>query len=352
MKLDLVFRPFVLAAVLLLAARSAFAQQFTPLKLPQASPEASVGQTVGVTDIQIRYHRPAVNKRKVWGGLVPYNEVWRAGANENTTISFSSDVTVGGQKLAAGTYGLHMLPTEKDWTVIFSREAAAWGSFSYDQKEDALRITVTPQAADVQERLGYSFEDPTDSSVDAVMRWEKVRVSFPITVDTPQVVLASIRQELRGLPRFFWQGWNQAAAYCLRTNINLDEAMEWSNQSVGIAETFTNSRVKAGLLEKKGDTKTAEALRAKSLTLANETEMNAYGYQLLGQKKTDEAIEVFKKNVKDHPTSWNVYDSLGEAYATKGDKKLSTENYTKALSMAPESQKKRIRDLLAKLKAS
>jgi tetratricopeptide (TPR) repeat protein len=244
-----------------------------------------------------------------------------------------------------------MLPTEKDWTVIFSNQSAAWGSFSYDPKEDAARITVTPQPADFQERLSYALEEPTETTVQAVMRWEKVRVAFPIEVDTPQVVVASLRRELRGLPRFFWQGWNQAAAYCLRNNVNLDEALEWSNQSVATAETFTNLRTKAGLLEKKGDAKTADALRARSLQLATETEMNAYGYQLLGQKKTDEAIEIFKKNVKDHPASWNVYDSLAEAYATKGDKKLATENYNKALSMAPEAQKKRINAALAQLKA-
>ncbi len=351
MKFGRVFRWLVPAVVLFLPCRAASAQSFPPLTVPQASPEAVVEQTVGITQIRISYHRPAVNKRKIWGGLVPYNEVWRAGANENTTISFSSEATVGGQKIAAGTYGLHMIPTEKDWTVILSRQAAAWGSFSYDQKEDALRITVTPQPAEFQERLGYTFEDPTDTSVQAAMHWEKVRVAFPITVDTPQVVVASLRQELRGLPRFSWQGWNQAAAYCLNHNVNLDEALEWSNQSIGMAETFTNLRVKAGLLEKKGDSKTAEALRARSLRIANETEMNAYGYQLLGQKKTDEAIEVFKKNVRDHPGSWNVYDSLGEAYSIKGDKKQATELYRKARSMAPESQWKRIDDALAKLKA-
>ena len=351
MKLIRNSRRFVFALALLASSRFVAAQGFAPLRVPDASPEASVAQTSGVTDIQIRYHRPAVNKRQVWGGLVPYNEVWRAGANQNTTISFSTDVSVSGQKLAAGTYGLHMLPTEKDWTVIFSNQAAAWGSFSYDQKEDAQRITVASQAADFQERLGYSFEEPTDTSVQAVMHWEKVRIAFPITADTPQLTVASLRRELRGLPRFSWQGWNQAAAYCLRANVNLDEALEWSNQSIALAESFPNLRTKAALLEKKGDTKTAETLRARALQVATETDVNNYGYQLLGQKKTDEAIEVFRKNVKDHPASWNVYDSLAEGYATKGDKKLAVENYTKALSMAPEVQKKRINEALAKLRA-
>ena len=351
MKLVPAFLRLVLGLAILVPASGASGQAFTPIKVPDASPEASVGQTIGVTEVRINYHRPAVNKREIWGKLVPYNEVWRAGANENTTISFSSDVTAGGQKLAAGTYGLHMLPTDKDWTVIFSNMASAWGSFSYDPKEDALRITVTPQPAEFQERLGYSFEDPTDTAAVLAMRWEKVKVAFPIGVDTPQLVLASIRRELRGLPRFSWQGWNQAAAYCLRANINLDEALQWSDRSLAINENFSNLRVKAGLIEKKGDVRAAEALRARSLPLATENEMNNYGYQLMGQKKMGEAIEAFKKNVKDRPASWNVYDSLAEAYATNGDKKLATDYYNKALSVAPESQKKRITDALAKLKA-
>lgn len=346
-----VFRSLVLFLAVSVTSSAAFGQAFTPLKTPQPSPEASVEQIVGITDIKISYHRPAVNKRKVWGELVPYKEVWRAGANENTTISFSTDVAVAGQKLPAGTYGLHMIPTETDWTVIFSKQAGAWGSFSYDQKEDAVRISATPQPAEFQERLGYTFDDPTDTSVQVALRWDKLRVAFPVTVETPQVVVESLRRELRGLSRFSWQGWNQAAAYCLRNNVNLDEALVWANESTKIAESFTNLRTKAGLLEKKGDTKTAEALRARSLALATEVEMNAYGYQLLGQKKTDEAIEAFKKNVKDHPASWNCYDSLAEAYATKGEKKLATEYYTKALGMAPETQKKRINDALAKLRA-
>ncbi len=338
-----------LALPLLLAAAAAGAQ--TPLTFPQASPKASVSQTVGLTDITISYHRPAVNKRKVWGGLVTLNDVWRAGANENTTITFSSPVSVGGKKLAAGTYGLHMVPTDKDWTIIFSNMSAAWGSFSYDEKEDAARVTVTPQPGDFEERLSYTFEDPTETSAVAILRWEKLKVPFTIDVDTQQVVLASIRTELRGLPRFSWQGWNQAAAWCLRNNVNLDEALQWSDRSIAIAETFANLRVRAGLLEKKGDTKAAQAMRDKALKIATEVDLNNYGYQLVGEKKIDEALAVFQRNVKEHPASWNVYDSLAECYATKGDKKLAIENYTRALGMTTDpAQQKRINTELAKLK--
>lgn len=341
-----------LAASILLAIGTAAAVGQVPVVVPQASPKAQVSQTVGATEITIDYHRPAVNKRKVWGELVPWKEAWRAGANENTTITFSSPVKVEGKPLAAGTYGIHMFPAEGDWEVAFSNQHLAWGSFSYDAKEDAARVIVHPRTAPFEERLSYRFDDPTDNDVTAVLHWEKVEVPIKIGVDTKAVMLASLRDQLRGLPRFSWQGWNSAAAYALRSDLgNWDEAIGWSNESISRNENFTNLRVKAGLLDKKGDAKAAADLRDRSLKIATEAEMNLYGYQLMGQKKYDEAIAVFKGNTSKYPQSWNAYDSLAEGYATKGDKKLAIDNYSKALGMAPESQKKRINDAIAKLKA-
>jgi tetratricopeptide (TPR) repeat protein len=321
------------------------------LTLPEPSPAASVTQAVGVTDITVAYHRPSVNKRKIWGDLVPYNQVWRAGANQNTTITFSSPVTIGGKTLAAGTYGLHMLPTEKTWSVILSTVATAWGSFSYDAKEDAVRFTVTPAAASFEESLEYRFENPTENSVMVVMRWEKLEVSFPITVDTKAVTLASLKGQLRGIQRFFWQDWNQAAQWLVRHDYDLDQALVWADRSISMQATFGNLRTKAAILEKKGDAKEAAALRERSMTLANEADVNNLAYELLGNKKYDEAISLFRKNVKDYPNSWNTYDSLGEALAAKGDKKGAIESYSKALSMAPDAaDKTRISGILAKLK--
>lgn len=335
----------------LLSAATVLAQ-VPPLTLPDASPRASVSQTVGLTDITITYHRPGVNKRKIWGGLVPYNEVWRAGANENTTIAFSTPVAVGDHELAAGAYGLHMIPSEKEWTVIFSSMSRAWGSFSYDPKEDVTRMTVTPETADFEERLSYRFEDPTEDGVIVLLHWEKLRVAFPIRVDTKSVVFESLKGQLRGLPRFSWQGWNQAAQWCLRNDVEMDQALAWADQSIATQTTFQNLRTKAAILEKKGDAKTAADLRERAFKIATEADINLYGYQLLQQNKLDEAIAMFKKNVKDHPESWNTYDSLGEGYAAKGDKKLAIENYRKALSMTTDpAQKKRITEVLTKLKA-
>ena len=341
---------YAVFGALAIAAAPALAQ-VPPLQLPAASPKATVSQRVGATEVAIRYSRPAVNGRKVWGGLVPFGEVWRTGADENTTLSFSTPVTVGGKTLPAGTYGLHTIPGEKEWTVILSTEAGAWGSYSYDAKEDAVRFTAVPQAGPPEERLLFTLDDPTDRSVTATLRWEKLRVSFPIEVDTKTVVLASLKEQLRGLPRFGWQGWNGAAAWCLRNDTALDQAEEWVDRSIRMNRNFTNQTTKAALLEKKGDAKAAAELREKAVALATEPELNQYGYQLLGQKKVDEAIRMFERNVKDHPASWNAWDSLAEGQATAGEKKKAVASYEKALSMVEdEDQKKRIRGEIAKLK--
>lgn len=327
------------------------AAQVPGLTGPQASPAATITQTVGVTDITVSYHRPAVNGREVWGALVPYDRVWRAGANENTTVSFSTPVTVNGAKLPAGTYGLHMIPAAGDWTAIFSTESGAWGSFSYDEAEDAARVTVKPEPAPFQERLSYAFDEPTADSVVLALRWENLRVPLEIGVDLPRTVLDSYRAQLRGLPRFGWQGWNQAANWAARNGIDLDDALAWADRSISMNRNFTNLRTKALVLEKTGDAAGAEALTKEALGLATEAEMNAYGYQLLGQKKIDEAIAVFEKNVRDYPDSWNTYDSLAEAYGVKGERKKSLEYYTKALNMTTiEDQKTRISGILEQLK--
>jgi tetratricopeptide (TPR) repeat protein len=337
-------------AIVLLAAPLLLAQA-PPLVLPQASPEARVSQKVGLTDIEVTYHRPALKGRKAWGGLVPYGQVWRAGANENTVVAFSTPVQVGATTLPAGRYGLHMLPTEGAWTVIFSSQAKAWGSFSYDAKEDVARVQVTPVAAESTERLAFTFDDPTEKDVTLSLRWEKLRVPIPMAVDTNQLVVASLRDQLRGLPRFFPEPWNAAGGWCLRRDLNLPEAEAWIDRSLAMKESYPALRNKALLLEKKGDAKGAEALQQKALAIATEVEINNQGYNLLGVKKVDEAIVLFQKNVKDHPESWNALDSLAEAYALKGDKAQAEALYRRAHDMTKaEDQRARIQGELAKLK--
>jgi tetratricopeptide (TPR) repeat protein len=180
-----------------------------------------------------------------------------------------------------------------------------------------------------------------------------VRLPLEVRIDVARTVLDNYKAQLRGLPRFGWQAWNQAANWAGQNSIDLDDAMGWADRSISMNRNFTNINTKALILEKKGNGSEAAKLRGEALAIATEAEMNAYGYQLLGQQKTDEAIAAFERNVKAHPQSWNVYDSLAEAYGVKGEKKKAIENYTKALNMTTDpAQKTRITDAIEQLKKS
>ena len=180
---------FLILSFLLILPSTTFAQR----NKVRPSLKASVMQRLGIdTDITIEYSRPGVKGRKIWGELVPYGLApgnkysndkpfpWRAGANENTTIEFSKDVLIEGNKLPAGKYGIHMIPSKKDWIIIFSKNNSAWGSFSYNQEEDALRVTVTPVEAPHQEWLIFGFDNLAGTSATAFLRWEKLKVPFKI----------------------------------------------------------------------------------------------------------------------------------------------------------------------------
>ena len=321
---------------------------------PQVSPKAVVSQTIGLTDVTITYHRPAVKGRKIWGGLVPFDGgkpiPWRAGANENTTISFTHDVLIEGKRLGAGTYGLHMIPSAKEWVVIFSKNYTSWGSFSYREDEDALRVTVQPRPADFQEWLSYGFDVNDSFSTTVILHWEKLAVPFIVQVaDGEETVLANIRNELRSVPGFTARGYTEAAQYCLQRKINTDEALAWTDQAIARGGAFQALQVKSGLLAQAGKKKESEDLLRGAVENATENELNTYGYTLLNENKIKEAVEIFTMNVKRHPDSWNVYDSLGEGHDKAGDKKSALKNYKKALSMAPETQKSRISGILKNL---
>src|SRR5450432_3341557 len=212
-------RLIVLLSALLSVASLCYGQtavsETLMLDLPRASQHATVMQRLGITDITINYHRPVANGRQVWGKLAPYGEVWRAGANENTTITFSDPVSIEGQPLDKGTYGLHMIPGEKQWTVIFSKTAGAWGSFSYKQSEDALRVNVNPQSTEFHDALAYDFDELKADSAVATLRWDKVAVPFKISVNVNDLVTASLHKQLRGYAQYYWEGWDDAAGYFL-----------------------------------------------------------------------------------------------------------------------------------------
>lgn len=335
-----------LTVIFLLSSPIITAQQ--NLTTPRASQEASVSQKVGLTDIVVKYHRPAVNDRVVWGGLVPYDQVWRAGANENTTISFSTEVMVEKNRVGAGTYGLHMIPEKNSWTIIFSKDNAAWGSYFYNESNDAIRFIVNPVQSVFQEWLSYSFDQLSANSTTLELKWEKLSIPMKIEVNVNKTIIESMLKELTGLPGFFWQGWNQIATYSLTTNYGLDSALSWVERSIGINKNLTNLTTKSLLLEGLGKRQEAEKIRNEAFALPgnDEVQINALGYQLLGMGKVDEALKVFEKNTIDHPDSWNVWDSFAEGLLTKGNRAKAKQLYEKALRMAPDNQKERIKGII------
>lgn len=320
------------------------------LDLPQTSQRAEVKQRIGYTDVSIVYHSPAVNNRKIWGTLVPYGRVWRAGANENTTISFTDDVTINGSALPAGTYGLHMIPEESEWTIIFSRNHTSWGSFFYNKDEDALRVKARPETHENVEWLDYTFTDRQAATARVALSWEKLRIAFTVGVDAHTIALRHIREQLRSLPAFGWHGWEEAAHYCIVNKVNYDEGMKWIDRSITIEQNYTNLAAKAQLQTLMGNAKDAVETRKKMMGLldaATEERVNLFGYELMGEDDMPTALEVFAMNIKKHPDSWNAYDSMGEASDKAGDRKRALSMYKTALAKAPDDQKARIKEIIA-----
>jgi len=325
--------------------------QSAVLDLPRDSQHAKVIQRVGITDITINYHRPLVKGRKVWGGLVPYGQVWRAGANENTTIEFTDPVTVEGKPLAKGIYGLHMLPTENAWTVIFSKAAASWGSFTYNQSEDALRVTVKPQAAEMKEALAYEVDDVTPDSAVISLRWEKLAVPFKVEVNTHEIVAQNLHSQLRGLAQYTWDGWDDAANYFLANKYNLEEALKYEDKSIGVEERYDNLMTKARILDALNRKDDATVARNKALGMANITQLHTYGRQLQIAGKQDEAFAVFRTNIKKDPNHWLVRTEAARLAVAKGDYDGATKEMKLALAAAPDPAKPTVENFIKRLEA-
>ncbi len=245
---------FPLMAALVAATLLADASSAADLKLPRPSQKAQVMQTVGLTDVTINYSRPGVKGRTIWGDLVPYDKVWRTGANEATVITFSTDVKVNGQPLPAGTYSFHTIPTKSEWTVIFNKKADQWGSYSYDEKEDALRVKVKAQPHEFTEWMEFSLPDIAVDKATVALDWEKLRVPFEIEVATIDHALANARAAMAALAADDNQTAYRCAAFAFQNNVAPDEARQWIDKSISIKETWLNLRLKADMLAKAGDT--------------------------------------------------------------------------------------------------
>ncbi len=237
------------------------------LKLPRPSQKSSVTQTVGLTDVTITYSRPGVKGRAIWGELVPYDKVWRTGANEATVFTVTDDVTINGQKLPAGTYSFHTIPSKDEWTIIFNKDDGQWGSFQYDEKKDALRVKAKPQTAEMQEWLSFSFPDPKMNSAQVALRWEKLMVPFTVEVDTMTKALADARAAVAAAKPDDWRTPFQAASWFVQAETNMDEARKWVEQSIAVKETYNNLSLKSQMLAKEGKTGEAIPLAEKAIQL-------------------------------------------------------------------------------------
>jgi tetratricopeptide (TPR) repeat protein len=329
--------------------------------------KSSVTQWIGPVSVTITYSSPNVQgpggedrKGHIWGELVHYGFIdqgygtskaapWRAGANENTIITFSHDVKIAGKDLKAGTYGL-FLDVEKEgpWNWIFSTNSSRWGSYYYDAKEDALRVATTPVDAGYTEFLTYGFEDRLGSSAVAYLQWENKRVPFKIEVpNVNQIYVDLIRGELLGERQGFnYRAWMDAAQFCAQNKVNLDEALQWadiaiSGQFVG-REDFESLQTKAQVLIAMNRQAEADAIMDKAIRLPSAAipSIHQYGRALLNAGKNEKAMEVFKLNRQLHPDDkFTTYVGLARGFSAIGDKKNAIKNWEIAIKNIPENQK-------------
>lgn len=329
-------------------ALSASALVAQPITSPRtASPAATVKQTIGISTVEIKYSRPAVKGRQIWGALVPYGwnkqgfgsgkeAPWRAGANENTLITLSHPAKIEGIAVPAGTYGLfYVINQDNSGEVVLSKENQSWGSFWYDPEKDQLRAKIQARETAHTEFLTYDFINLQKNSGELVLNWEKKQLPVKIEFAVDEIVMANAEQELKGPIGFTPQGFTSAANYALQNNVNHEKALRWIDQAIAQNNVFATKRIKAGLLRQTGKRDEAEKLIKEAMATATEAELNVYGYQLIGQNEVDKAIEVFTINTERNPKSANAFDSLGEAYATKGDKTNAIKNFKKSLSLNP-----------------
>ena len=362
-------RKLFLLQFLLFAAATAFSQ-ITLTQLPSGgNKKAFTGERVGLTDIVIRYDRPAVKGRegKIWGELVHTGFVdqgfgsarqapWRAGANENTTIEFSNDVTIEGQPLKAGKYGVFIAYDPNESTLIFSKNANSWGSYYYNESEDALRVKVKPQKQNTMvERLRYEFMNQDEAGATIALLWENLSIPFRVETNYVQDQLESFRKELRTERGFYWLAWEQAAQWCLQRNVNLEQALQWadsaSGPSFGGATEFRPQATKAQLLEKLGRKAEATALMQKALPMASMQEIHGYARSLLAQQRTAEALAAFQLNHKKHPAQFTTLVGMARGYAASKDYKSALKYANQALPAAPnELNRKFLADAIEKLK--
>lgn len=260
--------------------------------LPRPSPAAKVEQRIGITDVSVTYSRPRVKERTIWGELVPYDEMWRTGANAATVITFSDDVKVNGKDLVAGSYAFYTKPTKAEWTVYFNRENDTWGTNGYNTENDALILTVKPEANEMVESMRFTFENIKDNSADLVLAWEKIKIVLKIEVEFEKKAMENIEKAIADASGK-WKVLRNAANYCADNNTNLDKGMEWINESIELHESWYSYRVKANVQAALGNKKDAIVSAKKAIKLG-EADAKKKDKEFNYRKKLDKAIEGWK----------------------------------------------------------
>lgn len=367
---------FLSACLALFALAAPAVSQSLTLPPSGENQHSEVSQQIGLVTVRISYNSPNVHapdgtdrKGKIWGELVPYGMTnlgfgscgdqcpWRGGSNQNTTFTVSHDVVVQGKPLAAGTYGLHFIPAKDEWTIIFSNNSTAWGSYFYDAKEDALRVTAKPVESAYREFLTYEFVDRGQAKATVQLEWENL--ALPWTIDVPnadQLYVESIRRELQNSQGFTWQNWDAAANFALSRKINLAEALTWSETSVtgafGGQENFTTLSTLSALQAANGKSDEAAKTfdRAMNHPTASAQDLHTLGRALLARKDTALGIRVLETNGKRFPGVWPTGVSLGRASAAAGKKDEAVKHFRAAMKHAPdEAAKKNLENLIAKV---
>lgn len=267
--------------MLLILTTITFTLNAQDFRTPRPSPDATVSQFVGVTKITIDYSSPAVKGRKIWGELVPFGQVWRTGANEATTITFSDAVTINGTELPAGTYGLHSMPNNNEWEIIFSKDTQIDGGSTFDPKKEVLRIKVKPEEHHFMERMTFLFANATDNSVDVKLIWDKLVVGFKVEVKSQDLTLQKARDSFK---------WNQlmaAATYNLEQNISLDEGFRWIQASTLINENYWNTRVLAQYYGKMNKKSEAIATMEKAIEMGSKMQNPPFDFERMKQMLAD-----------------------------------------------------------------
>lgn len=328
--------------------------------------KSSITQWIGPVKVNITYSSPDVTgpagedrKGHIWGEVVHYGFIdqgfgtskaapWRAGANENTTITFSHDVKVEGKDLKAGTYGLFLaIEKTESWTWIFSKNSSSWGSYFYDAKEDALRVSVTPLDAPHKEWLTFGFEDRLPNSASAYLRWDNKRVPFKIEVpNITELYVSKMREELRSSPGFDYRNWSTAAQYCAQNKINLEEALTWADAAmsptIGGVEDFNGLSTKANVLRAMGREADAVPIMDKAIKIPNTPvgAIHQYARGLLTAGQKEKAMEVFQYNAKIHPEDkFTTNVGLARGYTALADKKNAIKYWELAIKNLPADQK-------------